>query len=118
MDPSTTTTSSQPIGIEKAASIHDSARGSPVPEDAFQNLVQDMNDILGPSNGIDSAGVDVEELKKAMLDYQSIEHEWSKYAFADHSRAYTRNLVDRGNGKANLVSSNVSFYTSAIALLM
>ncbi|KAF2159273.1 hypothetical protein M409DRAFT_71159 [Zasmidium cellare ATCC 36951] len=87
----------------KPASIHDSARGSPVPEDAFHHLVQEINAILGPSNGIDSAGVDVNELKKAMLDYRSVEHEWSQYAFADHSRAYTRNLVDRGNGKANLL---------------
>lgn len=89
---------------EKPASIHDSARGSPIPEDAFQNLVQDINDILGPSNGIDSDGVDVDELKRVMFDYPSTESEWSKYAFADHSRAYTRNLVDRGNGKSNLVS--------------
>ncbi|KAK4507645.1 hypothetical protein PRZ48_001380 [Zasmidium cellare] len=89
----------------KAGSIHDSARGSPdpVPMDAFHNLVQEINDILGPSNGIDSADVDVDELKKVMLDYRSVEDEWSKYAFADHSRAYTRNLVDRGNGKANLL---------------
>ena len=83
--------------------------------DAFHNLVQEINDILGPSNGIDSDGVDVDELKKVMLDYRSVEDEWSKYAFADHSRAYTRNLVDRGNGKANLVSRCLRIsYTSAI----
>lgn len=63
----------------------------------------DINIILGPSNGIDSTGVDVEELKKLMSAYESSEKEWCQYAFADTSRAYTRNLVDSGNGKANLV---------------
>lgn len=90
----------------KPASLHDSARGSPEPldgDDAFQQLVKDINTILGPSNGIDSTGVDVEELKQLFSSYESSEKEWNKYAFADTSRAYTRNLVDSGNGKANLL---------------
>ncbi|KXL46422.1 hypothetical protein M433DRAFT_45032, partial [Acidomyces richmondensis BFW] len=84
-------------------SPHDSARGSPDPPNCFEQLVTDINAILGPCNGIDSAGVDVEELKAAMRAYRSREEEWSKYAFADYSRAYTRNLVDHGNGKSNLL---------------
>lgn len=91
------------LGLPKLDSIHDSARGTPEPLDGFHALVKDINDILGPCNGIDSEGVDVEELKVAMEAYPSNEREWSKYAFADHSRAYTRNLVDRGNGKSNLL---------------
>lgn len=92
----------------KAPSLHDSATGSPPPEDRgtindFQRLVDDINTILGPSNGIESAGIDVEELKSVMRDYPSSEAEWQRYAFADLSRAYTRNLVDAGNGKCNLV---------------
>ena len=96
----------------KPASMHDSARGSPEPThlddqealDGFHQLVCDINNILGPCNGIDSAGVDVGELKFVLRDYKSNEAEWSKYAFADYGRAYTRNLVDRGNGKCNMVS--------------
>jgi len=87
----------------KVDSPHDSARGSPDLPNCFEQLVTDINDILGPCNGIDSAGIDVEELKAAMRSYQSCEEEWGKYAFADHSRAYTRNLVDHGNGKSNLL---------------
>ena len=92
----------------KPASLHDSARGSPEPVclDGFHQLVDDINQILGPCNGIDSAGVDVEELKNAMHEYCSNEQEWQKYAFADFSRGYTRNLVDKGNGKSNLVSNS------------
>lgn len=81
----------------------DSARQSPVPFDSFHRLVEDINKILGPSNGIDSADVDVEELQKLMGSYESNEEDWQPYAFVDYSRAYTRNLVDRGNGKSNLV---------------
>ena len=97
----------------KAPSLHDSARGSPPPDDQasdrFQLLVDDINKILGPSSGIDSADVDVEELKSAMQDYVSCEDEWQQYAFQDLSRAYTRNLVDAGNGKSNLVSTSTFF---------
>ena len=90
----------------KAASMHDSARTSPEPQNAFEQLVIDINRILGPCNGLDSNGVDVGELKYILRDYNSNEAEWERYAFGDASRAYTRNLVDRGNGKANLVSSS------------
>ncbi|KAK4541443.1 hypothetical protein LTR36_008044 [Oleoguttula mirabilis] len=94
---------SQPTDIPKPDSIRDSARPTPELLDGFHTLVKDINDTLGPCNGIDSEGVDVEELKAAMEAYPSTEQEWSRYAFADHSRAYTRNLVDRGNGKSNLL---------------
>lgn len=100
-DVQTATTHPFPAEVD---SPHDSARGSPDPPNCFEQLVTDINAILGPCNGIDSAGVDVEELKAAMRAYRSREEEWSKYAFADYSRAYTRNLVDHGNGKSNLVS--------------
>ncbi|KAM3418537.1 Cysteine dioxygenase [Cercospora zeina] len=105
--------SSSSAGSVKPASLHDSARGSPEPqhlrqhsfdhEDDFQLLVQEINRILGPSNGIDSASVRVGDLVSAMESYLSDEAEWSKYAFSDAQAAYTRNLVDRGNGKANLL---------------
>lgn len=105
------TTYLQPTPADgKPASLHDSARGSPTPEaiDGFQQLVSDINNILGPCNGIDSTGVDVGELKFVLRDYKSRESEWKPYAFADYSRAYTRNLVDRGNGKCNLVSPSIT----------
>ena len=65
--------------------MHDSARGSPEPLDGFHKLIKDINTILGPSNGIDSRGIDVEELKNAMAAYNSQPHEWDPYAFAGRS---------------------------------
>jgi len=71
--------------------------------DAFQRLVRDLSDILGPSSGIDSADVDPGSLQRRMEAYQSNKAEWSRYALGDPSRPYTRNLVDEGNGKSNLL---------------
>jgi cysteine dioxygenase len=81
----------------------DSTRPSPEPTTHFDSLVSSINKILGPSNGIDSAGVNVQDLQDAMLAYTSNEADWSKYAFSDPSRGYTRNLVDNCNGKSNLL---------------
>ncbi|KAK8052059.1 cysteine dioxygenase type I [Apiospora rasikravindrae] len=71
--------------------------------DRFDTLVESLKDILGPSSGITSDDVDVGDLMHAMEKYKSDEREWSPYAMADASRAYTRNLVDEGNGKSNLL---------------
>jgi cysteine dioxygenase len=81
----------------------DSTRPSPEPNTHFDALVSSINKILGPSNGIDSAGVNVQDLQDAMLAYTSNEADWSKYALSDPSRGYTRNLVDNCNGKSNLL---------------
>lgn len=71
----------------------------------FEELVQALKAALGPSSGLDSDDVDVEYLASLMKNYNSSESDWMKFAFADASRGYTRNLVDDGNGKSNLVSS-------------
>jgi cysteine dioxygenase len=72
-------------------------------EDHFQTLVQALSAKLGPCSGIDSDDVDEVELQHLMQDYHSDESEWEKYSFQAPGVAYTRNLVDKGNGKCNLV---------------
>jgi hypothetical protein len=73
-------------------------------EDKFQSLVDALSAKLGPCSGIDSDDVDETELQQLMQDYISDESEWKKYFFPASNMAYTRNLVDKGNGKSNLVS--------------
>ena len=90
-----------PSRIEESSSQSD-RRESKGP-DAFHGLVQDLSNTLGPSSGLDSADVNPEDLQALMEGYTSRESEWAQYAFGDASRAYTRNLVDKGNGKSNLV---------------
>ncbi|XP_066567394.1 cysteine dioxygenase type 1 [Amia ocellicauda] len=46
--------------------------------------------------------INVEEVQNIMESYESKPQEWMKYAKFDQFR-YTRNLVDEGNGKFNLM---------------
>ncbi|KAF2680347.1 cysteine dioxygenase type I [Lentithecium fluviatile CBS 122367] len=73
------------------------------PKDCFQELVAALSEKLGPSSGIDSADVNKDELEKLMEDYNSNESEWKQYFFPSENHSYTRNLVDKGNGKSNLL---------------
>ncbi|XP_029646075.1 cysteine dioxygenase type 1 [Octopus sinensis] len=50
----------------------------------------------------DSDRVNIEEVKSLMESYKSNPKEWRKFAKFDQHR-YTRNLVDEGNGKYNLM---------------
>lgn len=70
----------------------------------FDDLVMALKEALGPSSGLTCDDVDVGFLTRLMQDYEASDNEWSKFAFRDRSRGYTRNLVDEGNGKSNLVS--------------
>ncbi|TQN71357.1 Cysteine dioxygenase [Colletotrichum shisoi] len=70
----------------------------------FDELVLALKEALGPSSGLDSADVDVNELMKLMEEYNTKESDWIQFAFAEKSMGYTRNLVDEGNGKSNLAS--------------
>ncbi|KAM5348276.1 hypothetical protein ACJ41O_008100 [Fusarium nematophilum] len=69
----------------------------------FEELVLRLKDALGPSSGLTSDDVDVDFLTRLMEDYDGSDNKWSQYAFGDRSRGYTRNLVDEGNGKSNLL---------------
>ncbi|KFH47804.1 Cysteine dioxygenase-like protein [Hapsidospora chrysogenum ATCC 11550] len=71
--------------------------------DRFERLVVALKEALGPSSGLTSDDVDIAFLTKLMEDYDSSDNNWSRYAFGDSSRGYTRNLVDEGNGKSNLL---------------
>ncbi|KAI9145498.1 RmlC-like cupin domain-containing protein [Paraphysoderma sedebokerense] len=53
-------------------------------------------------NGLDSKEVDVNRVINLMEKYSSNIQDWEKYALFDSCR-YTRNLVDDGNGKFNLL---------------
>jgi cysteine dioxygenase len=72
-------------------------------QDCFQKLVTSLREQLGPSSGINSEDVDERELQKRMEEYESNTSEWEKYYFPSPLVPYTRNLVDKGNGKSNLV---------------
>jgi cysteine dioxygenase len=75
---------------------------------AFERLVENLSAALGPSSGLDSSDVDPMEIQCLMEKYISNEEEWGSYALGDASRTYTRNLIDEGNGKSNLVGQAIA----------
>lgn len=77
---------------------------SPTDSGTFEKLVRDLSAALGPSSGLDSEDVDPINIQRLMEKYVSNSAEWGPYALGDSSRSYTRNLIDEGNGKSNLVS--------------
>ena len=83
----------------------------------FDDLVIALKDALGPCSGLTSDDVDVGHLSRLMRDYDSDPREWSRFAMGDESRGYTRNLVDEGNGKSNLVSWDREAYLLALFTL-
>ncbi|EAA58969.1 hypothetical protein AN4081.2 [Aspergillus nidulans FGSC A4] len=73
------------------------------PRNAFEELVQDLSRALGPSSGLDSDDVDPLDIQRLMELYTSNPEDWLPYALGDTNKSYTRNLIDEGNGKSNLV---------------
>ncbi|KAJ5690988.1 hypothetical protein N7488_011723 [Penicillium malachiteum] len=69
----------------------------------FEKLVHDLSAALGPSSGLDSEDVDPMNIQLLMEKYVSNSEEWGSCALGDASRSYTRNLIDEGNGKSNLL---------------
>lgn len=65
----------------------------------LHDLVARIHDELGPDAGLDSEHIDANRIIALMESYNSNAEDWEQYAMFDHSRAYTRNLVDDGNGK-------------------
>ena len=76
---------------------------SPSCRTRFDQLVKNLSDVLGQSSGLDSADINPQDIVTLMEAYTSNPDEWEKFALADSSRSYTRNLVDKGNGKSNLL---------------
>ncbi|RHZ58109.1 hypothetical protein CDV55_104266 [Aspergillus turcosus] len=67
------------------------------PNNAFENLVLDLSEALGPSSGLDSDDVNPLDIQRLMEKYVSNPEEWRPFALGDNSRGYTRNLIDEGN---------------------
>ncbi|KAK4099619.1 cysteine dioxygenase type I [Parathielavia hyrcaniae] len=93
------------VGMVKSSVANVPAYGcrAVIDTNRFDGLVLALKEALGPSSGLTSEDVDVDHLHRLMRDYDSDPREWSRFAMGDESRGYTRNLVDEGNGKSNLL---------------
>ncbi|CAG0887529.1 unnamed protein product [Cyprideis torosa] len=63
---------------------------------SFEELIEKLHEIF------ESDHVNIEEVQQLMESYESNPLDWKKFAKFDSFR-YTRNLVDEGNGKFNLM---------------
>ncbi|XP_028518569.1 cysteine dioxygenase type 1 [Exaiptasia diaphana] len=70
-------------------------RSIKVPQ-SLEQLVQCLHEIFEDDE------INVDEVREIMASYVSKEQDWRKYANYDPYR-FTRNLVDEGNGKFNLI---------------
>lgn len=78
------------------------AQGIPVPK-TFTELVLLIRHELGPDSGLmDLNQEKVNRLQTMIANYDSKKEEWERFAFYDKYR-YTRNLIDDGNGRYNLL---------------
>ncbi|RKP13498.1 cysteine dioxygenase, type I, partial [Piptocephalis cylindrospora] len=66
----------------------------------MEHLLELLHETLGPKGGLDPSTTP--KVRALMEAYTSQESDWEKYAHVDPSK-YTRNLVDDGNGKFNLM---------------
>lgn len=62
----------------------------------LEELIKRLHDIFANDK------VDIDEVKHVMERYKSNPKDWEQFAFYDQHK-YTRNLVDKGNGKFNLI---------------
>lgn len=83
-----------------------STHGLPANQPAhFKRLIEDIRNVLGPESGITGSQKVQWEIQDILEKYHSSEEGWHEYAFRDASVPFTRNLVDKGNGKYNLVGA-------------
>ncbi|KAG6358552.1 hypothetical protein INS49_012069 [Diaporthe citri] len=77
--------------------------GTSQDETPFDKLVASLAETLSTSSGLTLDDVNVASLMRSMKLYNSQECDWAKYAFGNNAVDYTRNLIDEGNGKSNLL---------------
>ncbi|KAJ2501433.1 hypothetical protein GGH96_001956 [Coemansia sp. RSA 1972] len=69
---------------------------------SMQDLITQLNTCMGDS-GLGSDPHTVRRVRQLMHSYTGSSSDWSQYAIYTPGSRYTRNLVDDGNGKYNLL---------------
>ena len=76
--------------------------------DAFHNLVQELSGYLDKARSLAFSEIcDPDTVIQRMKEYRSDRSEWVKYAHEDGNQCFTRNMVERGLGKSNIVRQHV-----------
>lgn len=91
------------FGLQFCDTVDDILHSCSMTEITFDILRQRIRDCLGADAGLNQSDEHLEYLIGNMKSYRSVNSEWERFALGDPSRAYTRNLVDECNGRANLL---------------
>ncbi|GAA5804266.1 hypothetical protein HPULCUR_009753 [Helicostylum pulchrum] len=92
----------EPLSLESYSTIESTSTLPSTDDFKLNDLVKSIHGVLG-DDGLDAEHIDAQKIIQLMERYSSNSADWSQYSLFDHSRAYTRNLVDDGNGKFNLM---------------
>lgn len=72
--------------------------------DGFHVLVQDLSGYLDTAKSLAFSEIcDPNAVIQRMEEYRSDRLDWAKYAFENEDQCFTRNMVERGLGKSNIV---------------
>ena len=72
--------------------------------DGFHNLVQELSGYVDTAQSLAFSEIcDPNAVIQRMKEYRSDRSEWAKYALEDGNQCFTRNMVERGSGKSNIV---------------
>lgn len=76
--------------------------------DAFHNLVRELSGYLDEAPSLMFSEIcNPDTVIQRMREYRSDRSEWAKYAHEDGNQCFTRNMVERGLGKSNIVGQHV-----------
>ena len=72
--------------------------------DNFHRLVRELSGYVDTANSLSFSEIcDPNAVIQRMKEYQSDRAEWGQYAHEDGNQSFTRNMVERGLGKSNIV---------------
>lgn len=76
--------------------------------DGFHTLVQELSGYVDTARSLSFSEIcDPDAVIQRMKNYRSDRCEWAKYAHEDGDQCFTRNMVERGRGKSNIVRWHV-----------
>lgn len=76
--------------------------------DGFQSLVQELSGYMDTAQSLAFSEIcDPNAVIQRMEEYRSERLDWAKYAHGDGGLCFTRNMVERGAGKCNIVRWHV-----------
>ena len=87
--------------------------------DGLQSLVRELSGYLDTAQSLAFSEIcDPNAVIQRMKEYPSDRLEWAKYAHEDGNQCFTRNMVERGLGKSNIVRWHLGRKTTDLIMVL